>query len=77
MKVRFGLMIIGQTLTGKSTLIKSLEHTLNNIGDKPVESYILNPKSAPITELYGNFSHVTQEWSDGLASSIIRKCVET
>jgi len=28
LEVRFGLMIIGQTLTGKSTLIKSLKYAL-------------------------------------------------
>jgi hypothetical protein len=37
-----------------------------------VEMQILNPKSIAMSELYGNFSHITHEWTDGLASSIIR-----
>ena len=41
------------------------------------ESYILNPKSIALSDLYGNFSHITHEWTDGLASSIIRQSVET
>ncbi len=28
-------------------------------------------------ELYGNFSHITHEWTDGQASSIIRQAVES
>ena len=38
---------------------------------------ILNPKSIAMNELYGNFSHITHEWTDGLASSIIRQSVES
>lgn len=33
-----------------------------------VESETLNPKSITLDELYGSFSHLTQEWTDGLAS---------
>ena len=29
-----------------------------------------------MAELYGSFSHTTQEWTDGLASTIIRSFVE-
>ena len=76
MNVRFGLMIIGQTLTGKTTIIRTLKKAMNLIkknghkGDeyKPVESETLNPKSITLDELYGSFSHLTQEWTDGLAS---------
>lgn len=41
-----------------------------------VESETLNPKSITLDELYGSFSHLTQEWTDGLASQIIRGFVE-
>ena len=34
MNVRFGLMILGQTLTGKSTIIKSLKKALNYMKDE-------------------------------------------
>lgn len=36
----------------------------------------MNPKSISMNELYGSFSHLTQEWTDGLASQIIRGFVE-
>lgn len=38
---------------------------------------ILNPKSITMDELYGNLSHLTQEWKDGLASTIIRDFVDS
>ena len=79
MSVRFGIMIIGQTLTGKSTIIRSLKEVHNQMKEREekeeytgVEMQILNPKSIAMSELYGNFSHITHEWTDGLASSIIR-----
>ena len=80
MSVRFGIMIIGQTLTGKSTIIKSLKEVHNHLKEQKqdieedigVEMQILNPKSIAMSELYGNFSHITHEWTDGLVSSIIR-----
>lgn len=38
-----------------------------------ISAEVINPKSLTISELYGKFSHLSQEWSDGLASSIIRE----
>jgi dynein heavy chain len=83
MNVRFGLMIIGETLTGKSTIIRSLKGAMRQIrangytGDDylSVDSETLNPKSITMDELYGSFSVLTQEWTDGLASTLIRNFV--
>ena len=36
---------------------------------------MLNPKSISLSELYGSYSSVTHDWSDGLASSLVRKAV--
>jgi dynein heavy chain len=64
MNVRFGLMIIGQTLTGKSTVYKTLRRAMNQIrkdgytGDDymGVDLKCMNPKSISMDELYGAFS---------------------
>jgi dynein heavy chain, axonemal len=39
-----------------------------------VNTQVLNPKSITMGELYGEVDKYTQEWVDGLASSIIRDC---
>ena len=65
MNVRFGLMIIGSTMSGKSTVYQSLEkamNLLNKSGNKnfsAVKSVFLNPKSISMAELYGEFSVLT------------------
>ena len=38
-------------------------------------SYTLNPKCVSMGELYGEYSPLTSEWKDGLASSLIRSAV--
>ena len=40
-----------------------------------VDAETLNPKSISMSELYGSFDHLTAEWTDGLASHIIRRFV--
>lgn len=42
-----------------------------------MEYSILNPKSISMDELYGLFDPLTQTWTDGLASIILRKYVQT
>ena len=41
-----------------------------------VKIKILNPKSISMGELYGEENKDTKEWTDGLASKIMRKFVE-
>ena len=81
MNVRFGLMIIGPAMTGKTTVIHALKDAMNILAEKnpmkfkKVLMQTLNPKSISMAELYGQFSQ-TQEWTDGLASNVIREFVE-
>lgn len=41
-------------------------------GERGVQAHVLNPKSISMSELYGCFNPVTNEWIDGLASRMIR-----
>jgi dynein heavy chain len=40
-----------------------------------VQSHVINPKSLDLKELYGCYNPSTNEWQDGLASSIVRSAV--
>lgn len=42
---------------------------------QPVLSYTLNPKCVSMGELYGEYNVLTNEWKDGLASTLIRSAV--
>lgn len=42
---------------------------------QPVLTYTLNPKCVTMGELYGEYNLLTNEWKDGLASTLIRSAV--
>jgi hypothetical protein len=44
-------------------------------GTAGVQAHVLNPKAVTLAELYGSFNTVTNEWTDGLASRMIRAAV--
>ena len=82
-KIRFGATLVGPAATGKSTCYKILSALMSNLRTKGstnpdfqhVTFKILNPKCISMGELYGEFNPLTQEWKDGLASSIMREFV--
>ena len=81
--IRFGATLVGPAGTGKSTCYRILAALMTNLREKgspnpefqKVRFRILNPKCISMGELYGEFNPLTQEWHDGLASSIMREYV--
>jgi dynein heavy chain len=81
--IRFGATLVGPTGAGKSTCYRILSRimtSLHKAGSKneqyqEVAFEILNPKCITMGELYGEVNMVTQEWRDGLASTIMRRAV--
>ncbi|KAI9356982.1 dynein heavy chain and region D6 of dynein motor-domain-containing protein [Zopfochytrium polystomum] len=75
---RHGVMVVGSTGCGKSTVWKLLQSSLNQLSKSKPESYVsvksypLNPKAFSQGELYGEVNVSTNEWSDGVLSSIMR-----
>lgn len=64
-KVRHGLMLVGQPFSGKTSAIRVLAGALSDISAEPVELVTLNPKSITLNEIYGtpsgcNIDHVPQ-----------------
>jgi dynein heavy chain len=76
-------MIVGEAGVGKSTCYRILKTAMNKVlDDNPeagrkycrVEERVVNPKSVTMGELYGEIDLMSQEWTDGLLSSIMREC---
>ncbi|KAK5899926.1 hypothetical protein CesoFtcFv8_009352 [Champsocephalus esox] len=85
MLVRHGVMLVGPTGGGKTTVYRILADTLetlqatghkaNNPFFQHVKTYILNPKSVTMGELYGEVNTLTMEWRDGLMALSVRHAV--
>lgn len=81
LNVRFGTMVVGNAMVGKSTCIHSLEIALTNLRSsrdpnpryKKIDCVVMNPKSITMGELYGQEILPSKDWIDGLASHYIRK----
>ncbi|KAH8612560.1 putative Dynein heavy chain N terminal region 2 domain1 [Trypanosoma vivax] len=82
--VRHGVMLVGQTYSGKTTVMRIVQGALTQIktdghdaeGNIPlfnrVHIHLLNPKSVTMGELYGQVNEITREWTDGIISNIAR-----
>ncbi|XP_060043693.1 dynein axonemal heavy chain 6 [Erinaceus europaeus] len=83
MLVRHGVMLVGPTGGGKTTVYQILAETLGNLRKlgidypfyQPVKTYVLNPKSITMGELYGEVNNLTLEWKDGLMALSVRAAV--
>ncbi|ESO89348.1 hypothetical protein LOTGIDRAFT_210379 [Lottia gigantea] len=79
--VRHGLMLVGPTASGKTKCYEVLQHAMSALKGQMspagvvfemVHSYVLNPKSITMGQLYGEFDPLTHEWTDGILSTLIR-----
>ncbi|KAG7383179.1 hypothetical protein PHYPSEUDO_003966 [Phytophthora pseudosyringae] len=84
LEVRVGVVQTGSTGSGKSTALTILKAAMSALRERSahpamrfqrVVSYTLNPKAISIVELYGFFHPITHEWTDGLASKLLRTCI--
>ncbi len=77
-------MIVGETCTGKSEIIKTLKNIFNKLNQeypdnpdfKKAKIYKLNPKAVPLQNLYGYVNFHTNDWNDGIIASIVREAVD-
>ncbi|KAI4873222.1 hypothetical protein NFI96_025127 [Prochilodus magdalenae] len=80
MLVRHGVMLVGPTGGGKTTVYRVLADALQALYEaghknpfyQPVKTYVLNPKSVSMGELYGEVNPLTLEWRDGLMALCVR-----
>ncbi|XP_072006034.1 dynein axonemal heavy chain 2 [Engystomops pustulosus] len=75
---RHSCMIVGRTCSGKTTTWRCLQAALSALyrsGDTNynlVRDFPLNPKAVSLGELYGEYDLATNEWTDGVLSSLMR-----
>ena len=73
-------MLVGPTGSGKTRCYEVLQEAMTAIKGatiggytfEKVITYVLNPKSITMGQLYGEFDPMTHEWTDGILSSLIR-----
>uniref|UniRef100_A0A915E882 Cytoplasmic dynein 2 heavy chain 1 n=1 Tax=Ditylenchus dipsaci TaxID=166011 RepID=A0A915E882_9BILA len=75
LRQRTGVVIVGPTGAGKTTLWKTLEKALGFAGH-PIITYTINPKSMPRARLLGSMDLDTREWSDGIITSASREAIK-
>ncbi|XP_040308873.1 dynein axonemal heavy chain 2 [Herpailurus yagouaroundi] len=75
---RHSAMIVGGTGSGKTAAWRILQSSLSSLcraGDPNfniVREFPLNPKALSLGELYGEYDLNTNEWTDGILSSVMR-----
>ncbi|RZF48033.1 hypothetical protein LSTR_LSTR002099 [Laodelphax striatellus] len=84
MIVRHGVMTVGPTGGGKTTVLNALKWALTKLHEngvegsyyRPVNTYTMNPKAVTMGELYGEVNPLTLEWKDGLLGIFVRLAVQ-
>ena len=77
---RHSVMLVGKTQSGKTVTWTTLKMSLTRLhkegepGYQRAQEFTINPKSVTLGELYGEFDLSTNEWSDGILSSVMRSC---
>ena len=83
--VRHGLMLVGPTGSGKTKCYETLKAAMTALNGEMspagtpfqiVHTYILNPKSITMGQLYGEFDAMTHEWTDGILSCLMVQGVQ-
>ena len=78
--VRHGVMVVGETCSGKTATIHNLAKAMTkaNIDGstdfQKVEIFTINPKSVTSGQLYGLFDENTHEFVDGILAVTFRHC---
>ncbi|TRY53342.1 Dynein heavy chain [Cryptosporidium tyzzeri] len=76
-KLNHGIMLVGSTGTGKTTVRKTLLEAMDTIQGSKTISYVIDPKTIDKESLFGKLNPVTLEWTDGVFTAILRKIINS
>lgn len=80
--VRHGVMVVGQTCSGKTATIHSLAKAMTKASTEgykelsKVQIITINPKSVTSGQLYGLFDENTHEFVEGILAVTFRRCAK-
>ena len=75
-KMHHGVMMVGQSGTGKSAAWRILLEALTALDNIKGESYIIDPKAVNKENLYGKLDQTTLDWTDGVFTGTLRKILD-
>ena len=75
-KIHHGVMMVGDSGSGKSAIWKVLLRALHKIEGVEGVFHIIDSKVMSKEALYGSLDSTTREWTDGLFTGILRKIVD-
>lgn len=74
-QINHGLMMVGPSGSGKTMAWRVLLKALERLEGVEGVAHIIDPKAISKDHLYGTLDPNTREWTDGLFTHILRKCV--
>lgn len=81
--IRNGVMIVGETMSGKTTVWQTLAETLKDLRAHPIDgmaecevfSRVINPKAITSGQLFGEVDATSGDWCDGVLGKTFREMV--
>lgn len=74
-EVRHGFMLLGLSITGKTTILSTLTEVLSDVPGRLTYRIIkMNPKAITDKEMYGVKSEISDDWIPGVFSTLWQKC---